>query len=328
MKAIKKSRILNLLVAGLLASALALPQMASAAPSMERSGGGKNWSFKVGFSAIRDDNLLGAPERGAIPVSLVGQNFDDTGIRWTTNVAYNYVQSAKLSFKFDYDVNQTLYEDNNSRDITTQMFGVTAKYKITPLVNFQLMYKYIYNIVNRNDFSGINYIRPTFNYMHKKFGLTSVHFLYSDTNNWVTRLRNTDTSGFGIAQYVFFSNYKRRVSLSYQYRDDDANGRNFDRDTHQIKLGLRTPLFFGINLDASGAYTQKEWDTRLAIDNRLREDNNQQYTVGLDKVLISKWGYLQNLVANGKYVYTYNRSNEDAVFTVNNHFEFGIRAAF
>ncbi len=313
---------------GVLASALALPQISFAAPNMNTSGGGKNWSFKVGVHAIRDDNLLGSPERGAIPLSLQGKNFDDTGIKWTSNLGYNYKQNAKLSFKFDYDVSQTLYEDNSDRDITTQMFGINTEYKISPLVNVQLMYKYIYNIVDGNDFSGINYIRPSFNYMHRTMGLTSLHFLYSDTNNWLTSLRNTETTGVGVAQYFFFSNYTRRLTVGYQYRDDDAKGKNFDRETHAVNVGIKTPLFYGINLNADARYTQKDWATRLAIDTRLREDNEQRYSLALDKVLIAKMGYLQNLVLEGKYNYTYNRSNEDAVFAVNNHFELGIKAAF
>jgi len=328
MNAIKKTGLLKLMAVGLLTSALILPQVAFAAPEIKTSGGGKNWTFSAGVTAIRDDNLLGAPERGPIPLSLQGKNFDDVGVRWNSNLGYKYKQSSKLSFKFDYDVNQTIYEENSSRDITTQMFGINSEYKISPLVNIQMMYKYIYNIVNGDDFSGINYFRPSFNYMHRKYGMTAIHFLYSDTNNWITNLRNTETTGAGVAQYIFFSNYTRRLTIGYQYRKDDAKGKNFDLSSHAVNVGLKTPLFYGINLTTDAKYTQKDYKSRLAIDTRLREDNQQRYSLALDKMLISKMGYLQNLVLRGLYTHTYNRSTEDAVFSVNNHWELGLSAAF
>ena len=68
MKAIKETGFLRLMAVGVLASALILPQVAFSAPEIKAAGGCKNWSFDVGVTAIRDDNLLGAPERGPIPL--------------------------------------------------------------------------------------------------------------------------------------------------------------------------------------------------------------------------------------------------------------------
>ncbi|QPJ64304.1 MAG: DUF560 domain-containing protein [Candidatus Nitrohelix vancouverensis] len=330
MNAIKMKRWMSVMATGLLALAVAAPQAVSAAPSMDAAGGGKSWSFKISGSAIRDDNLLGAPDRGNIPTALQGKEFDDTGFKWTSNLAYNYNYTNKLSFKFDYDVSQTLYEENSDRDITTQMFGINSTYKINALVNIQLMYKYIYNIVDGDDFSGIHYIRPSFNYMHKKWGLTSIHALYSDANNWSTSLRNTETTGAGIAQYYFFDNFKRRVDLGVKWAQDEAKSSVFDRDVYTVKAGLKTPLYYGVNLTAGAQYARKEYQARKleAGGNRDREDDEQKYTATLDKTLVTKWGYLQNLVLEGKYQHTYNRSNEFASFYRNNHFELGLKAAF
>jgi len=307
---------------------LMVPAVASAQGG---SMGGKNWGLNVGATVLRDDNLIGLPSRAPVPGALANKEADDTGIQWNANLFYKHNYSNKLQLKFDYDVRQTLYKNNSNLDLTTQIFGAGSTFKLNPLVNITLDYKYIYNNVSGQDFSGIHYISPAFNYMNKTFGLTRLAYTYMYINNWTTDLRDINSSGFSLDQYYFFSNFKRRINIGYKWVNEDAETNNiFDKNKHVGKAGFKTPLVWGINFSADASFAVSDYNSRLieAGGARKRSDWEQRYSGSIDKELISKWGYLQNLVVHAKYEYYRSISMSSVRNFDNNHFEVGFDASF
>ncbi|MEE9190288.1 MAG: hypothetical protein V3U16_05915, partial [Candidatus Neomarinimicrobiota bacterium] len=197
------------------------------------------------------------------------------------------------------------------------------------LINAQLMYSYIWNIVDGDNFSGVHFISPNFYYMHKKFGLTRVYYTYKSTNNWQFDSRDTGQHSAGINQFFFLAKQKGRIKLAYEFAEDNAVGSAFDRNIHNFSLKAKTPLFFGIDLDAEGKYSIRSYDTRLA-DNAVdeRQDDQQRYTVKLSRVLYKELGILEKLTFYTKYRHTLNKTNLDIREYKSNRVDVGLRGIF
>ena len=289
---------------------------------------GDNWKIKLNTVYAHDDNVATAPKDGSLrPESM--SKIGDSMFEWSGTGTFFYKPTTKFSLRTDYDIDMTIHSKLKQYDLTTQMFSLTPTYKFTPLMNAQLMYSYIWNIVDGSNFSGVHFISPNFYYMHKKFGLTRVYYTYKSTDNWQFDTRDTGQHSVGINQFFFFSKQKGRIKLAYEYTTDDAKGSAFDRDLHNISLRVKSPLFYGINLDAEGKYSIRSYDTRVA-DNAVdkRRDNQQRYTVKLTRVLYKNLGFLEKLTFYGKYRHTYNKTNLNVREYKSNRFDFGLRGRF
>ncbi len=270
---------------------------------------GKKWNIKLGTSFAYDDNVVNQPNRpSARPAGLPADPGD-------TSFSLNGQSTLKLTFnnKFFvraiYDIDMTVYSDLNQYDLTSQVFGISPTYKITPTMHFMMDYNFIYNIVDGANFSGINYIGPSINHMHAKIGLTRLYYTFKNTHNWQNKLRHNQHHTVGASHFLFFSNYTRRIGIDYQYSSEDTLGSAFDRDNHRVKVKGQTPLLWGWKGEVDIAYTFREYDSRLGSPTALRDDTLQRYQIGFSRVLLEQWSYLQDLTLTLKYRRLENNTN-------------------
>ena len=182
-------------------------------------------------------------------------------------------------------------------------------YKFAPLVNITLDYNFIYNIVDGDNFSGIHYISPSFNYMNKTFGLTRIFYTFKSTDNWQSDLRDNSAYATGIKHYFFFSDFTRRIHIGYKYTSDDTFSTFFDRNNHTAEIRGQTPLFYGIEMDLEVEISFRKYVRRLGTDGSLRNDTQEKYSVEFRKVLLDKLGPMEELQIKVGYRYQVNDSN-------------------
>lgn len=295
------------------------------APLADKSG--KNWSFKLNALYAYDDNVVEAPLANLFKPALIVRE-EDSMLEWSATAGWKRSFNEKFSLRATYDVDMTIHSHLSEYDLTMQIFGIGQTYKISPLMNVMLDYKFIYNIVDRGHFSGIQYFSPSFHYMHAKFGLTRLYYTFQYTNNWVTDARDNIQHSMGFKQYVFFSNYTRRISFGYKYATDDTTADGFDRDLHTLELRGKTPLFFGIDLDVEVEATFRIYDSRLATNGTVRDDIQHKVYVNISKVVLRKFGWLENLTAKAKYRYVFNESDLLLREYRSNRFDIGLEARF
>lgn len=269
---------------------------------------GKNWKIKLDANFVYEDNVVASPDNSSIKPAGLGQEGDEA-FEWNGAASYDFKINKKFKWDLDYDINQIVYDDLDQYNLVSQIFGTGGTYKINPLTHLQLNYKFIYNILDGDNYSGSQYLSPSFNYMNKKFGLTRLDFTFKYTDNYEADTRDKNQYAFGITQYMLFSNYTRRVSLSYKYTIDDADGPAFDRDFHTIALKGQTPLPWGMKLYGKGKWIISDYDSFLTQASDLREDTKQQYYVKLSKLLLDQWKCMRDLTLAVKYKYTFNDSN-------------------
>jgi len=266
---------------------------------------GKNWSFKLETRYAYDDNVVQVPTRMSLrPVLRDGA--DDHLYEWSASGRFKHAFNNKFSIRADYDIDMTIHSDLSQYDLTSHLVGIRPRYKFTKLMNVELTYKYIYNIVDGENFSGIHYFEPSFNYMNKKFGLTRLFYTYKYSDNWLNDLRDNDQHSLGITQY---SNFTKRISVGYKYSNDNSIGSSFDRDIHIISVRGKMPLFYGIDMDAVAQFSFRNYDHRIATNGDLRDDTQNKAFVTFSKVVLEKFGFLQKLTAKFKYRYIFNESN-------------------
>jgi len=298
-------------------------------PAMSQAGGpGKNWSLKVQGKYFQDDNVTAAPRDASVkPPSL--RNGNDDGGSWGVRAAYKHSFNKKLKMGVSYDVNQVNYSNLTAYDTTSQIYGANATYKLKPLLSFNIRYNYIWTNVDGSGFSGSHYISPSLSYMHKTFGLSRIDYTFKRTENWRTRSRDNSQNSFGITQYMFFSKYTRRISLGYRFTNDDTTGSAFQRNIHTLTYGVKTPLAWGVNLNAKGNYSSRDYNSRLVVGSgNERNDDQQIYSVRLDKVLAKKMGWAQDITFAGQYRYLFANSNDRLRNYKCNRFDIGISARF
>ncbi|MGV7222109.1 MAG: hypothetical protein ACQ9MH_11325 [Nitrospinales bacterium] len=271
---------------------------------------GKNWSIKLETRLAYDDNVIQAPTRSGL-ITIPPGGIDDQLFEWSAQARFKHVFTEKFSIKAAYDVDMTIHTDLSRYDLTTHIIGLRPRYKIAPLMNLEMSYKYIYNIVNGDNFSGIHYFEPSFNYMNKNTGLTRLFYTYKYSDNWLSDTRDTSQHSLGIKQYFFFSNFTKRISLGYKYAIDNSTGIFFDRDMHILEISGTTPLFYGIVMDIDGQFTFREYESRLAtLGTEIRRNDTQNRAfVSFSKIIRKKLGFLQKLTAKLQYRHTFNNSN-------------------
>ena len=289
---------------------------------------GKNWGVSVGTYFVYDDNVINQPSQASARPAGLPTNPDDTAFAWDGRAYYKHSFNNKFHLRASYDIDMTVYGELNQYDLTSQMFGLSPTYKITPTMNIMLDYNYIYNIVDGDNFSGINYVGPSFNHMHEKFGLTRLYYTYKDTDNWQNDLRDNRHHTLGFAHYFFFSNYTRRIGIDYQYSTENTDGSAFDRDNHRIKIKGKTPLVWGWEGDIDISYTFRQYDTRLGSAGTLRDDTLQRYQFGLTRVLLKNWQCLQDLTLILKYRRLENNTNLLTRDFASNRADIGFQARF
>ena len=308
-------------------SLMGLPAISqSSAALFEKKG--ENWKLKLNTLYAYDDNVVTAPDKVFFrPASIT--KISDSMFEWSGTGTYFYKPAKKFNLRMDYDIDMTVHSKLNEFNLTSQMISLTPTYKFTPLINAQIIYSYIWNRVDGRNFSGIHFVSPNFYYMHKKFGLSRIYFTFRTTNNWKFDSRDSIHNSAGINHFFFFFNHKGRIKLAYEFTNDNTEGPAFDRNLHNLSLDWKSPLFYGIDLDAKAKFSLRNYDSRKA-DNLVdeREDSQQRYSVQLSKVLYKELGIFEKLTFYSKYRHIFNLSNLGIREYKSNRVDVGLKALF
>ena len=198
--------------------ALLMPVQAFGQLSVNKAG--KNWKLQLKTQFLHDDNVAQNPDTPPVVTSQES----DSGFNGNLGFNYTHKFNNKISLAADYDIDATVYGDLSQFDLIAQMWGLKPKYKFNESMFVDMQYFYMWNIAGGNSFSGVNYINPSFNHLHKTFGLTRVHYFYKNTDNFQNQARDGDQHGGGITHIYLIPNSKNYVGVGYQVSDEDTDG--------------------------------------------------------------------------------------------------------
>lgn len=269
-----------------------------------RPPGGKSWNIQITGKSFRDDNVGQLPRNPVNIPAKVSGNGPDVALEFNGIGRYKLDVSNALQFAVDYELNHTAYVDLSPYDLQSHTFGGNATYKIKPTWTLDLRYFYMYNILDNDSYNGIHYASPSMMFMiHPKIGYTRISYTFLNRDNFQNNLRDRASHWTEINQYIFFSNFKRRITLGYVFKNDAAKGSIYDLESHLLTFELKTPLFWGINFKARYGYGDVNYDTRLIRIGGagIRNDDKHIYLVELSKVLLKNVGFLNTLIGSLRY---------------------------
>lgn len=313
-------------------TAILLPAQAFGQLSVDKAG--KNWKLQLKTQFLHDDNVAQNPDSPPVITS----SESDSGFNGNLGFNYTHKFNNKISLAADYDIDATVYSDLSQFDLIAQMWGLKPKYKFNERMFVDMQYFYMWNIAGGNSFSGVNYLNPSFNYLHKKFGLTRIHYFYKNTDNFVNQARDGDQHGGGITHIYLIPNSKHYVGVGYQISDEDTDGsilgtgvfRDFDRTIHDFKVLGRVMLPEDIQLSGEYKFSYREYDnfTLAAASTTQRDDKQHNFRFRLRKVLFETLGFMDNVTMRLDYIHQNNESNFLLRDYHSNRFMGGVEARF
>jgi len=118
------------------------------------------------------------------------------------------------------------------------------------------------------------------------------------------------------------------LNLKYQFRDQDADGDNWDRSTHNFSANLIVPLAEKINFQLSGSFTDQDYKnihsttTVRDLPPRNREDTSYTFSGGLT------WDFYKDMTLVGQYSHNRTDSNIGAYDYSRNTYTVGMEYRF
>lgn len=305
--------------------------MSGAQKSEAQSGqmGGKNWSLRLSGKSIYDDNVGQTPRNEANrPAGLSGGS--DAAAEFSGQANYKFNFNNVFSLSADYALDNTTYIKFSRYDLQSHTVGGNFAYKIKPTWRADFRYMFIYNLLDYSRYNGLHYVSPSMMFMlNPAIGFTRINYTFKNQDNYQTDLRDTDTHSVGVDQYIFFSNYKRRVRIGFVYKDDSATGAINNLKTFTYLIGAKTPLFWEIVAKLRYRYKDVNYDSRaITAGSGIRNDDRHQYLMELSKDIVKDFGFLEKLSGHIKYL----RESVDSVDKLFEHdknvLSFALRGEF
>lgn len=282
--------------------ALSFLSIAHKAEAQSGQMGGKNWGLRLSGKSIYDDNVGQTPRNEANrPAGLSGGS--DAAVEFSGQANYKFNVSNAFSLSADYALDNTTYIRFSQYDLQSHTVGGNVAYKIKPTWRMDFRYMFIYNLVDYDKYNGLHYVSPSMMFMlNPAIGFTRINYTFKNQDNYQTDLRDTDTHSIGVDQYIFFSDYKRRLRIGFVYRDDDATGTINNLESFTYLIGVKTPLFWEIVARFRYRYKDVNFDSRaITAGGGIRNDDKHQYLMEFSKDIVKDFGFLEKLSGYLKY---------------------------
>jgi hypothetical protein len=268
-----------------------------------------------------DDNVILAPDDDVLEVSdqpdgrtvfsLVGRLLPVRTQPWRLGAEYSLFQS--LHFKLsDFDLQTHTARIFTRVKLHRGALSIAADYTFTRRAKERFS--------EALTFHPRIFVRPTDNLLT----VASIRYRRSNFLNQLIPEEQEDVrdrDGWnvraGIDQYLTFNQQRSYARLSYYYEASRNQGSDWEYDSHQLGVGLHTPLLWDIDLDAEVSYRWRDYLNVNSFDNGepaiLEPDLDTQerfdHHVTASLLLTRKLGAHLRLSAG--FVHTHNASNID-----------------
>lgn len=225
----------------------------------------------------------------------------------------------------EYALFQSLHFDLTDFDILSHTAGIFAQYTL-PSVTLHATANYNYSLLDNERFSEAFTLQPSAVIKETESWFTVASLRYRQNNYFESipapqessvRDRDGWAMRVGAQQYWLFNQRRAFLSLGYAYEANRGAGTDWEADSHELSLGLQTPLAWGLTLNVQGAYTYYDYlhvnsfadgvglGVLTAADTRERVDNRLFGAVTLSRPLG------RYLTVTGSYAHTTNFTNID-----------------
>ncbi len=271
-----------------------------------------------------DDNMILKPTDESLSP---GATNEGSGV---LNSAFrvNYVPAMKGQWLFNaqYAVFSSLHQKNvHSHDSLANSLSITPGYSFgTYAVNLAANYSHaLVRGPSYKKYSSSLSVGPLFRFSIKGNQLLEIFAGYTNSEYYKPALSpEEDRDSYGYHTYfswIWLFKQDSFLNLKYQFRDQSADGDNWDRMTNQFSANLTIPLVEKIKFQLSGSVDDQEYENIHSTTTsgrdappRKREDTSYSFSGGLTwefyKDMILVWQYSHNTTDSNIGPYDYERN--------------------
>ncbi|MDZ7379013.1 MAG: tetratricopeptide repeat protein [candidate division KSB1 bacterium] len=259
------------------------------------------WQVEGHVNLQYDDNVIlepndvaiGSQADGRVILRVVGRVFPLRTPQWHIGAEYDFFQSLHFTLH-DFDI----------RGHTFELFG---RLKLQP-VTLRLAANYTLTDLDNSRYAESFTVRPsaTVQQTDTLFAIVTLQIspeqFFTDVapgQDPAVRSRDGWRVRGGLDQYWLFNNKRAYARLGYHYETQSSEGSDWDYHSHEVSLGVQTPLWAGLTLDVNGTYNRFTYqhvnsfscclDARGGLgildanDTRKRTDNRWTASIALSR---------------------------------------------
>ena len=273
---------------------------------------------RIGFEY--DDNVVLEPNDDVLEFG------DQSDGRTVFTLAAQFLPMRTPTWRLGatYDLFQSVHFELHDFDVQSHTAGLFTHFNVDRL-SFRAETHVNLTLLDFDHFSNSITLQPSLMWRQTDagFAIASVSYTRTDYRESLAEsedpeVRDRDGSlvRAGMRQFVLLNHKKSSLELSYHYETSRNDGTDWEYDSHNVGLGLQTPLWWKITLSLDGAYHRRDYlhvnsfdadalGVLSADDQRKREDDRLIAAAALSRPIGS---YLKLSLS---YAHTRNRSNID-----------------
>jgi len=254
----------------------------------------RRWNLTALTGYQYDSNIVLSPE-----FSGLGSNIQKDSSSWVNAVFgdYRLIQDEETTVGVLGSANHAAQFDLTQFSTTEFVAGAYAN-RLVDVVLLGTNYQFHETLLEGNHFAGEHRLVANASLLEGEFGHTTPYYEYDHVDIDAPALipqqeRSGYVNGFGITQAVYLLGGAGRLFGGYQYRVTNADGSDFDFDSHMVTGRIETPLgkketmFADLIGDAEVRYFFDRYDNANSLDffGRNRSDDRVEVRTGLQKYL-------------------------------------------
>lgn len=273
----------------------------------------KNYNLTLLFAGEYDTNVPLQPRFTGLGSDIehedtrfVMASFLDVQLLVTDLFNLGLVGSTYNTFQFE----------ENEFNIQDYMGGAYANALLTSDVVGALRYEFHHTLVDETRFADEHRLTPSLTWLGSR-GHTTLFYEFNPIDSRAPALLPAQeqaaiTNRLGITQAIYTFGGNGRIYAGYQYADSNADGDDFDRNSHMVTGRIERPLHHNMICDLDVRYFWDDYDNGNSLDfhGRPREDDRIEVRAGLQQ------NFSKPVSLRFDYTFTYNDSNTKNLFSV------------
>jgi tetratricopeptide (TPR) repeat protein len=280
-----------------------------------------------------DDNMILKPTDESLSP---GPTNESSGVLNSSfRVNYVPVMKGKWLFNAQYALFSSVHQKNvHTHDSFVNSISINPGYNFgTYAINLATNYSYaLVRSPGYKKYSGSLSIGPVFRYSIKGDQLLEIFAGYTNNEYFKPALspeEDRNSNGFNTyLSWIWLFKKDSFLNLKYQFRDQNADGSNWDRSTHDFSANLITPLAEKVKFQLAGSITDQDYknihSTTIVRDlpPRSRKDTSYIFSGGVT------WDFYKDMTLVGQYSHDRTNSNIGAFDYSRNTYTVGMEYRF
>ena len=283
-------------------------------PTAYRAAAKRNWNVSVLVAYEYDSNVPLAPNFVGLGSNFVDHEdsrtvvatFGELLLFERPNVNLGLVGSTFDTFQFDL-------EEFNLQDY---MGGGFANAAVGNWI-VGVRYEFHETLLDENHFADEHRLTPNLSYMGYNWGHTTFYYEYDRLDSNAPALipeqfQSANIQSTGVTQAIYTFDGQGRIYAGYRFDHANADGSDFDRNTHMVTGRLEVPVSRCSIVDADVRYFWDDYPNPNSLDFFERPRRDGRITV--------RTGYQQNFGTNWSmrldYTFINNHSSVENLFGV------------